>query len=159
MAKIVAITGCVTGIAHTLMAAEALRKTAKVMGHDIKVETLNTDGANRQELTPADIASADVAIVASDVFVDVKRFAGKPLYAVPVAEAIRKTRAVIEAALAELPQPIGEPLPPEPSPAVAPARCRSSPAVPNVYRPVPTGTKSMPLHSTRSGHWRELLTT
>jgi len=102
MAKIVAVTGCTSGVAHTLMAAEALKKTAKMMGHEIKVETLNTVGA-RHDLTAADIADADVAIIASDVFVDVKRFAGKPMQAVPVSEAIRKTRAVIEAALAELP--------------------------------------------------------
>ncbi|CAN5476820.1 PTS fructose-like transporter subunit IIB [soil metagenome] len=104
MAKIVAITGCTTGMAHTLMAAEALKKTAKVMGHEIKVEMLNTPATTtvRPELTSEDIAGADVVIIASDIFVDVKRFNGKPMHAVPVSEAIRKTRAVIEAAVAEI---------------------------------------------------------
>jgi len=102
MAKIVAVTGCVTGVAHTLMAAEALRKTAKVMGHEITVETLNTPDTNRPMLTADEIAAADVVIIASDVFVDMKRFNGKPTHAVQVSDAIRKTRAVIEAAVAEL---------------------------------------------------------
>jgi PTS system fructose-specific IIC component len=44
MAKIIAVTGCPTGIAHTIMAAEALKKTAAVMGHEIKVETQGSEG-------------------------------------------------------------------------------------------------------------------
>ena len=47
MAKIVAVTGCPTGIAHTIMAAEALKKTASVMGHEIKVETQGSSSAAR----------------------------------------------------------------------------------------------------------------
>jgi PTS system fructose-specific IIC component len=109
MARIVAVTGCASGMAHTLMAAEALRRTAEVMGHQIKVETMSPGRAaangpaagSLAELSAADIADADVAIVASDVFVDVRRFAGKPIAAVPVGDAIRKTRAVIESAVAE----------------------------------------------------------
>jgi PTS system fructose-specific IIC component len=101
MAKIVAITGCPTGVAHTLMAAEALKKTAAVMGHEVKVETQGAEGV-KNPLSPRDVADADVVIVASDIHVDVARFAGKPIVAVPVSEAIRKTRAVIENALAEL---------------------------------------------------------
>ena len=101
MAKIVAITGCPTGMAHTFMAAEALEKTAAVMGHSLKVETQGSEGA-KTPLSAADIAAADVVIVASDIHVDMARFAGKPIVAVPVSAAIRKTRAVIESALAEL---------------------------------------------------------
>jgi len=101
MAKIVAITGCPTGVAHTFMAAEALKKTAAVMGHAIAVETQGSEGV-KSPLTPQDIAKADVVIVASDIAVDMERFAGKPMIAVPVSDAIRKTRAVIENALAEL---------------------------------------------------------
>jgi PTS system fructose-specific IIC component len=100
MAKIVAVTGCTSGIAHTLLAAEALKKTAQVMGHEIHVETQGAEGP-KHVLTEGDIASADVVVVASDVFVDVKRFAAKTLYAVPVGDAIRKTRVVIESALAD----------------------------------------------------------
>ena len=100
MAKIVAVTGCPTGIAHTIMAAEALKKTAAVMGHEIKVETQGSEGV-KSALTDADIATADVVIISSDIHVEVKRFAGKPMVAVTTSEAIRKTKAVIEDALAE----------------------------------------------------------
>jgi len=101
MAKIVAITGCPTGVAHTFMAAEALKKTAAVMGHAIAVETQGSEGM-KNPLSAQDIAEADVVIVASDIAVDMERFAGKPMVAVPVSDAIRKTLAVIENALAEL---------------------------------------------------------
>ncbi len=101
MAKIVAITGCPTGVAHTFLAAEALKKTATLMGHEIQVETQGAEGG-KSPLSPADVAAADVVIVASDVSIDMARFAGKPMTAVPVSDAIRKTRAVIENALSEL---------------------------------------------------------
>ena len=101
MAKIVAVTGCPTGIAHTIMAAEALKKTAAVMGHEIIVETQGSAGV-KSALSDADIAAADVVIISSDIHVEVKRFGGKPMVAVSTSEAIRKTRAVIEDALAEV---------------------------------------------------------
>jgi fructose PTS system EIIBC or EIIC component len=104
MAKIIAVTGCPTGIAHTIMAAEALKKTAAVMGHEIKVETQGSEGV-KSALSEADIAAADVVIISSDIHVEVKRFAGKPMVAVTTSEAIRKTKAVIEDALAELEAP------------------------------------------------------
>jgi PTS system fructose-specific IIC component len=101
MAKIVAITGCPAGVAHTFMAAEALKKIAAGMGHTIAVETQGSEGV-KNPLSAQGIAEADVVIVASDIAVDMERFAGKPMVAVPVSDAIRKTRAVIENALAEL---------------------------------------------------------
>ena len=101
MAKIVAITGCPTGVAHTLMAAAALKKTAALLGHDIQVETQGSEGA-RDVLSPRDVAAADVVIVASDIYIDMRRFAGKPMVAVPVSDAIRKTEFVLENAIAEL---------------------------------------------------------
>jgi PTS system fructose-specific IIC component len=101
MAKLIAITGCPAGVAHTQMAAEALRKTAAVMGHDIRVETQGAEGLGTP-LSPREIAEADVVIVASDVHVDTERFRGRPMVAVPVSDAIRKTRVVIENALAEI---------------------------------------------------------
>jgi PTS system fructose-specific IIC component len=104
MAKIIAVTGCPTGIAHTIMAAEALKKTAAVMGHEIKVETQGSEGI-KSALSEADIAAADVVIISSDIHVEVKRFAGKPMVAVTTSEAIRKTKAVIEDALSELEVP------------------------------------------------------
>lgn len=126
MAKIVAITGCPAGIAHTVMAAEALKKTAAVMGHAIKVETQGAEGP-WNPLSAADVADADVVIVASDIHVDMGRFAGKPMVAVPVSDAIRKTRVVLENALAELKEIKAAP---EPEP-VAPAHqgvARAEPA-------------------------------
>ena len=104
MAKIIAVTGCPTGIAHTIMAAEALKKTAAVMGHEIKVETQGSEGV-KSALSEADITAADVVIISSDIHVEVKRFAGKPMVAVTTSEAIRKTKAVIEDALSELEAP------------------------------------------------------
>ena len=102
MAKIVAITGCPTGVAHTLMAAEALKKTAAFQGHDIKVETQGSEGV-KNPLSARDVAEADVVIVASDIHIaNMERFKGKPMVAVPVSDAIRKTHVVLENAIAEL---------------------------------------------------------
>src|SRR5215212_1935450 len=118
MAKIVAITGCPAGVAHTFMAAAALKKTAALLGHDIKVETQGAEGP-RDPLSPRDVAEADVVIVASDIHVEMDRFAGKPMVAVPVSDAIRKTRVVIENALLEMgevkPEPVVVPAAPAPS--------------------------------------------
>jgi PTS system fructose-specific IIC component len=116
MAKIVAVTGCPTGVAHTLMAAEALKRTAALMGHDIKVETQGADG-RKSPLSDQDVAAADVVLVASDIHVDMDRFQGKPMLAVPVSAAITRTRAVLENALAELGEEAAKP---QAAPAVAP---------------------------------------
>ncbi|MDX2110566.1 MAG: PTS fructose transporter subunit IIB [Verrucomicrobiota bacterium] len=67
--KIVAITACPTGIAHTYMAAEMLEKTAKKLGHSIKVETQGAMGIEN-ELTKADLAAADVCILAADIAIE-----------------------------------------------------------------------------------------
>jgi PTS system fructose-specific IIC component len=101
MAKIAAVTGCPTGIAHTIMAAEALKKTSEVMGHEIQVETQGSEGA-KNVLSENDIAAADVVIISSDIHIEMTRFAGKPMVAVTTSDAIRKTKAVIEEALAEV---------------------------------------------------------
>ena len=84
------------------MAAEALRKTAQVLGHEIQVETQGSVGT-KNVLPDADIAGADVAILATETRVDASRFAGLPVYETPVSEAIRHTRQVIEAALKLVP--------------------------------------------------------
>jgi len=78
MSKILAITQSSTGTAHTHMAAEALRKTAQSLGHDLQVATLDSDDASPD---PSDIANADVVIVGADRFLDRDRFSGKPIYA------------------------------------------------------------------------------
>lgn len=91
------------------MAAAALKKTAAAMGHDLEVETQGAEGA-KNPLTAGGVAAADVVIVASDIHVDMSRFRGKPMVAVPVADAIRKTRVVIENALAEIGEQLAAPV-------------------------------------------------
>jgi len=92
--KLVAVTSCPTGIAHTYMAAEGLEQAAKAAGHDIAVETQGAAGAVR--LTPEQIAGADAVIFAADVEVrDRERFAGKPLVAGPVKRAIQDGAGMI----------------------------------------------------------------
>ncbi|MEJ2363900.1 MAG: PTS fructose transporter subunit IIB, partial [Deltaproteobacteria bacterium] len=101
MAKIVAVMACPTGIAHTVMAAEALEKTAKAMGHTLRAEMQGSVGA-QNVLTEQEIREADTVIIATDIHINMDRFGGKPVYAVSTSDAIRKTRAVIEEALAEV---------------------------------------------------------
>jgi PTS system fructose-specific IIC component len=98
MAKLVAVTACPTGIAHTLMAAEALRKIAAVRGHSIEVETQGSEGV-KTPLSERALAEADAVIIAADIQVDTGRFAGKPVHRTSTAVAIRETDAVIAAAL------------------------------------------------------------
>ncbi|MDQ0223517.1 PTS fructose transporter subunit IIABC [Streptococcus moroccensis] len=95
---IVAVTACTTGIAHTFMAEEALKKQAAEMGVGIKVETNGASGVGNA-LTAADIAKAKAVIVAADKAVEMDRFDGKPLVNRPVADGIRKTEELINLAL------------------------------------------------------------
>ncbi len=98
MANIVAVTACPTGIAHTYMSAEALKKTAALMGHSISVETQGAAGA-KDPLSDEAVAAADVVILAADTHVELTRFAGKKIYETSTSAAIRDTQSVIEAAL------------------------------------------------------------
>ena len=92
--KIVAVTACPTGIAHTYMAAEQLEKTARALGHEIKVETQGAMGIEN-ELSSADIKAADVVIFAVDIDVEQKdRFDGLQIVEVPVQLAIKDPKAV-----------------------------------------------------------------
>ncbi|MGV2911344.1 PTS fructose transporter subunit IIB, partial [Bacillus safensis] len=93
--KIVAATGCPTGIAHTFMAAEALKIAAEQLGVDIKVETHGQVGIENA-LTDQDILEADGVIVAADKDVNTDRFHGKPLIEVPVAKGIRTPNELIQ---------------------------------------------------------------
>ena len=98
--KLVAVTACPTGIAHTYMAAEQLEKTAKKLGHHIKVETQGAMGLEN-ELTPADIAAAEVVIFAVDIAVEqAERFERLRRIEVPVQEAIRHPEGLFARALA-----------------------------------------------------------
>ena len=119
MKKIIAVTSCPTGIAHTLMAAEALRKVATSMGHQIKVETQGSAG-KKGVFTEEDVADADVVILATDIRIEPARFAGKPILETSTSEAIRNTREVLGSALALLPpEPAAEVPAPENAPAAA----------------------------------------
>jgi len=92
--KVVAVTACATGIAHTYMAAEQLEKTAKALGHQIKVETQGAMGIEN-ELSQNDIRNAEAAILAADIEVEKSdRFAGMKLVRVPVQEAIKDPKGV-----------------------------------------------------------------
>ena len=96
------------------MAAEALRKVGVSMGHQIVVETQGSVGT-KTPLSDSEIDSADIVILATDIRIDARRFAGKPIHETSTSEAIRNTRAVIESALALLPQPAATPAAPEPA--------------------------------------------
>lgn len=91
---IVAVTACTTGIAHTYMAEEALKKQAAQMGVDIKVETNGASGVGNK-LTAEDIKNAVGVIIAADKAVDMPRFNGKPLVSRPVAAGIKQAEELI----------------------------------------------------------------
>ncbi|SDG99383.1 PTS system, fructose-specific IIC component [Vibrio xiamenensis] len=88
--KIVAITACPTGVAHTFMAAEALEDVGARLGHQIKVETRGSVGAKNQ-LTAQEIADADLVIIAADIEVPLDRFDGKLMYKTSTGLALKKT--------------------------------------------------------------------
>ena len=97
--KIVAITACPTGVAHTFMAADALTEEAKRLGHEIHVETRGSVGAKNQ-LTAEQISQADVVIIACDIDVSLDRFVGKKLYRTSTGAALKKTEQEINNAFA-----------------------------------------------------------
>jgi fructose-specific phosphotransferase system IIB component len=93
--RIVAVTACATGIAHTYMAAEQLQKTAKTLGYQIKVETQGALGIE-DELSESDIRQAQVAIFAADIEVEKsERFEGLKVIRVPVQQAIKNPKGVL----------------------------------------------------------------
>ena len=96
---VVAVTACPTGIAHTYMAEDALKRKAAEMGVEIRVETNGTDGA-KNKLTAEEIKRADGVIVAADKKVDMARFNGKPVLQRPVSEGINKSEELITRAVA-----------------------------------------------------------
>ncbi|WP_019614811.1 PTS fructose transporter subunit IIBC [Psychromonas ossibalaenae] len=100
--KIVAITACPTGVAHTFMAAAALEDKGKELGYQVKVETRGSVGAKNQ-LTAEDIKDADVVIIAADIEVDLARFDGKKLYKTSTGSALKKTEQEINKAFSEAP--------------------------------------------------------
>lgn len=96
--EVLAVTACPTGIAHTYMAADSLRKKAEEMGVNIKVETNGSTGV-KYELTAEEIKAAKGIIVAADKNVEMERFAGKHVEIVPVKEGIKNPQKLIQNAL------------------------------------------------------------
>lgn len=93
--RVLAVTACPTGIAHTYMAAEALEKAGKAMGYPLKAETNGSAGA-KNVLTADEIAACDGIIVAADKSVEMSRFDGKPVLSVSVSDGINKPEELIE---------------------------------------------------------------
>lgn len=102
MKKILAVTACPTGIAHTYMSAEALQLAAKEKNVDFKVETRGAMGVENA-LTEEEIQNAHAIIVAADTDVEESRFNGKPVVRVSVSEAIKNPHRLIEEALSKTP--------------------------------------------------------
>jgi PTS system fructose-specific IIC component len=131
--RIVAVTACPTGIAHTFMAAEALRKSAAQLGYEIKVETQGSVGS-KNLLSEDEIRDADAVVIAADTHVDTARFAGKRLHRTSTKDALHDGAGVLETALA-LPEPAAEPA------AGTPQRAR--PARTGAYKHLMTGVSYM----------------
>ncbi|MFJ4350684.1 PTS fructose-like transporter subunit IIB [Pseudomonas sp. NPDC089428] len=97
--RIVAVTACPTGVAHTFMAAEALQQAAQQLDYQLTVETQGSVGA-RNPLSAQAIAEADVVLLAADIEVPTARFAGKRIYRCGTGIALKQARATLEKALA-----------------------------------------------------------
>ncbi|MFC0142006.1 PTS fructose transporter subunit IIBC [Erwinia mallotivora] len=98
--RVVAVTACPTGVAHTFMAAEAIDTEAKKRGWWVKVETRGSVGAGNA-ITPEEVAAADLVILAADIEVDLAKFAGKPMYRTSTSLALKKTAQELDKAVAE----------------------------------------------------------
>ncbi|MBS9437640.1 PTS fructose transporter subunit IIBC [Photorhabdus noenieputensis] len=107
--RIVAVTACPTGVAHTFMAAEAIEIEAKKRGWWVKVETRGSVGAGNV-ITPEEVAEADLVLIVADIDVDLAKFAGKPMYRTSTGLALKKTAQEFDKALIEAKpfQPTGQ---------------------------------------------------
>jgi fructose-specific PTS system IIB-like component len=94
--KIVAVTSCPSGVAHTYMAAEALEIEAKARGIEIKVETQGSIGIENK-ITMDDVKNADIAILTNDVVIkESERFKGLPIVKVGVSDVVKKTPNILD---------------------------------------------------------------
>jgi fructose-specific PTS system IIB-like component len=94
--KVIAVTACPTGVAHTYMSAEALEKSFKGAGHDIKVETQGSIGIENK-LTSQDIKAADYVILTKDVAIqDEERFKSKVIVRMTVSDVIKKSELIVK---------------------------------------------------------------
>ena len=92
--KILAITACTAGIAHTYIAKEKLENAAKELGDSIKVETQGSIGVEN-ELTPEEVRDADVILISADIRVNKERFKGKPVVEIPISTVMKSPKGVI----------------------------------------------------------------
>ena len=99
--KLVAICACTSGIAHTYMAKEKLRRAAESLGHEIRIETQGTIGVE-DELTPEEISAADAVILAVDIKVDTSRFKGKRVMEVPTGLVLKAAKQIVSKVEASL---------------------------------------------------------
>lgn len=106
--KIIAVTACPTGVAHTFMAAEAIEAEGLKRGWSVRVETRGSVGAGTP-LTEQEVAEADIVLIAADIDVDLAKFIGKPLYRTSTGLALKKTAQEFDKALLEAKpyQPVG----------------------------------------------------
>ena len=95
MKKIVGVTSCPAGIAHTYIAAESIIKFCKKKGYQAKIET-NGAGGTENLLTQADIQVADAVIIAADTTVETERFRGKPVLFISTSDAIHRGAKYIQ---------------------------------------------------------------
>lgn len=135
--RIVAVTACPTGIAHTFMAAEALKKSAAQLGCEIRIETQGSVGTG-SVLTDEEIHSADAVVIAADTRVDTRRFAGKRLYSTSTKNAIHDGVRVLENALA-----VSEPMRAAGAPPAATPPKTNPAERPGAYKHLMTGVSYM----------------
>lgn len=134
--RLVAVTACPTGVAHTFMAAEALEAEARRRGWQVKVETRGSVGAGNA-ITPEEVAQADLVVVAADIEVDLAKFAGKPMYRTSTGLALKKSAQELDKAQREA--VIYQPA----SAAGAPASASAKKEAGGAYRHLLTGVSYM----------------
>lgn len=139
--RIVGITSCPTGIAHTFMAAEGLSQAAQKLGHNIRVETQGSVGA-QDTLTADEIRLADVVIIAADTQVDLSRFTGKRLFSSGTKPAINDGENLVRRAIAEA-QPHGASQAASNQAAATPAASGQSEQRNGAYKHLMTGVSFM----------------
>ncbi|EAD1639547.1 PTS fructose transporter subunit IIB [Listeria monocytogenes] len=100
--KVVGVTSCIAGLAHTPMAAKALEKAGVKLGHDVKIEQQGAMGTI-DEIMPAEVSAADVVIIAADKVIDGEdRFKGKPVVRVKIGQCVANGEAVLSKVVAAI---------------------------------------------------------
>ncbi|EEO2694934.1 PTS fructose transporter subunit IIB [Listeria monocytogenes] len=100
--KVVGVTSCIAGLAHTPMAAKALEKAGVKLGHVVKIEQQGAMGTI-DEITPAEVSAADVVIIAADKVIDgEERFKGKPVVRVKIGQCVANGEAVLSKVVAAI---------------------------------------------------------